>query len=242
MRLTCPCCGATESLDSALSAAAAKDFALQALRAPDALAERLYRYLGLFRPRERVLSWPRAAKLLAELNDAIAAGQIQRDGRAWAAPLDYWMQALDATLDARPTLVLPLKNHGYLYAIIAGISSSAAARAEEAEEARRRRPREDRPAIFCTAAGAVVTGTRTSQPGIAAALAQNERFRAKIPLNESYPITTPDGARINTDTGEVLTATRPTRVPPPEQFRALSERLRGTTRPENTGETHGQGD
>lgn len=241
MRLTCPCCGATESLDSALSAAAAKEFALQALRAPDALAARLYRYLGLFRPRQRVLSWPRAAKLLAELNDAIAAGQIQRDGRAWAAPLDYWMQALDATLDARPTLVLPLKNHGYLYAIIAGISSSAAARAEEAEEARRRRPREGQPAIFCTAAGAVVTGTRTGQPQSAAAMAQNERFRAKIPLNESH-LTTPDGARIDTDTGEILTETRPTRVPPPEQFRALGEKLRGTTHSDNTGERHGQDD
>ena len=206
MRLTCSCCGATESLDSALAAAAAKEFALQALRAPDALAERLYRYLGLFRPRERVLSWPRAAKLLAELNDAIAAGQIQREGRAWAAPLDYWMQALDATLDARSPLTLPLKNHGYLYAIIAGISSSAAAHAEEAAEVRRRRPREGQPVIFCTAAGAVVTGKRHGSSPV-----------------ESKPI----------------------RAQPPEQFRALGEKLRGTTAPENVvkGDADGrQGD
>ena len=50
------------------------------------------------------------------------------------------------------------------------------------------------------------------------------------------------GARIDTDTGEILTETRLTRVPPPKDFRALSAKLKGTTNSENTGEHHGQGD
>lgn len=204
MRLTCSCCGATESLDSRLAAAAAKDFALEALRAPDALSERLYRYLGLFRPRQRALSWVRAAKLLAELNDDIAAGQIKRDGCVWPAPMGYWQQALDATLDARPRLVLPLKDHGYLYAIIAGISSGAAARAEEAEEVRRRR--REGPRTGGMQGAAALVQTVAAQAGVASA-AQAEK-----------PIPEP----------------RAPRVPPPNQFRALAERLKGK---QETGET-----
>jgi len=206
MRLICSACGATHSLQSLLADTHARESVATALALPAGLSERVLRYLGLFRPPQRALSWDRAAKLLAELNAAIAAGQIQRDGRVWAAPLDYWMQALDATLDARPPLTLPLKNHGYLYAIIAGISSSAAAHAEEAAEVRRRRPREGQPVIFCTAAGAVVTGKRHGSSPV-----------------ESKPI----------------------RAQPPEQFRALGEKLRGTTAPENVvkGDADGrQGD
>jgi len=153
MRLSCPACGATHSLESLLADSHARASVATALALPAGLADRVLRYLSLFRPPQRALAWDRAAKLLAELNADIAAGQIKRDGRIWAAPLDYWMQALDATLAARSNLVLPLKNHGYLYAIIAGISSGAEARAEDAEEARRHRPREGRPAIFCTPPG-----------------------------------------------------------------------------------------
>lgn len=153
MRLTCSCCGAAYSLDVLLADQSARNAVASALALPAGLGEQLLRYLALFRPPQRALAWDRAAKLLAELNADIAAGQIKRDGRIWAAPLDYWMQALDATLAARSNLVLPLKNHGYLYAIIAGISSGAEARAEDAEAARRHRPREGRPAIFCTPPG-----------------------------------------------------------------------------------------
>lgn len=142
MRLTCPACGATHSLESLLADTHAREAVSTALALPAGLADRVLRYLSLFRPPQRALSWDRAAKLLAELNTDIAAGQIKRDGRIWAAPLAIWIQAFDATLDARSKLVLPLKNHGYLYAIIAGIGSSAEARAEAKIEAQRHRPRE----------------------------------------------------------------------------------------------------
>lgn len=227
MRLTCPCCGAAYSIEVLLADRAAREAVSTAFRLPPSLSERLLRYIALFRPVERALSWGRAARLMAELEAMITAAQIERNGQCYPAPVDAWRVAIDQMLDGRDRLALPLKSHGYLLEILVGLHQRAndqrAARQEVVEE--RARARE---------------GTRTSQPQSAAAMAQNERFRAKIPLNESHPIATPDGARI--DTGEILTETRPTRVPPPEQFRALSERLRGTTHSENTGEPHGQGD
>lgn len=220
MRLTCPCCGAAYSIEVLLADRAAREAVSTAFRLPPLLSERLLRYIALFRPVERALSWGRAARLMAELEAMITAAQIERNGQCYPAPVDAWRVAIDQMLDGRDRLALPLKSHGYLLEILVGLHQRAndqrAARQEVVEE--RARARE---------------GTRTSQPQSAAAMAQNERFRAKIPLNETH-LTTPDGARIDTDTSEILTASRPTRVPPPEQFRALAERLKGK---QETGET-----
>lgn len=143
MRLTCPCCGAAYSLEVLLADAAARQAVVAALGLPAGLGERLLRYLALFRPRERALSWERAARLLDELNAAVAAGQIERNGQIWAAPLDYWKTAIDQMLDGRDRLSLPLKSHGYLYEIIVGMNQRAseqrAARQEVADEQARAR-------------------------------------------------------------------------------------------------------
>lgn len=148
MRLTCPCCGATNSLEALLTDAAARQAIAAALALPG-LGDRLVRYLGLFRPQGRGLTWDRVARLLEELNTALAAGQIERHGQVWPAPLDYWKLALDQILDARPTLTLPLKSHGYLYEILVGLSrkateASAARQEADAERARARARAGDR--------------------------------------------------------------------------------------------------
>ncbi|MDG4595510.1 MAG: hypothetical protein P9F75_07420 [Candidatus Contendobacter sp.] len=143
MRLTCPCCGSVNSLEALLTDAAARQAVATALKLPAGLGERLLRYLGLFRAQGRVLGWDRVARLLEELLVAIEAGHIERHGQTWSAPLDYWRLALDQILDSRPTLVLPLKGHGYLYEIVAGLARKAgeqrAARAEVADERARAR-------------------------------------------------------------------------------------------------------
>ena len=147
MRLTCPCCGAQHSLESLLNDAAARQAVAAALALPG-LGDRLVRYLGLFRPAGgRGLTWDRVARLLEELNTALAAGQIERHGQLWPAPLDYWKLALDQMLDSRPTLTLPLKSHGYLYEILVGLSRKAAeasAARQEADEERARARAGDR--------------------------------------------------------------------------------------------------
>lgn len=138
MRLTCPCCGATNSLDALLNDVAARQAVATALSLPANLGPRLLRYLSLFRPAPRSLTWDRAASRLTELHDVINAGEIRRQGRPWRVTPADWATALDAVLE-RPNLTLPLKSHGYLLEIIAGMGNRAEA---QQEEQRRHPPRE----------------------------------------------------------------------------------------------------
>lgn len=202
MRLTCPGCGATHSIEILFTDRAARDAVAAALRLPANLGERLLRYIGLFRPQARSLSWDRAARLLEELQESISAAEIERGGRVYPAPVDYWKTAIDQMLDHRDKLALPLKSHGYLFEIIIGLSQKAddkrAARQEIDDE--RARARE---------------GERQGQMIQAASLV------------ESPVITTPNGAQINEEPGEILTEQRPARTPPPPEFKALLAKLKG---------------
>lgn len=211
MRLTCPCCGSINSIEALLTDAAARQAVAAALELPAGLGERLLRYLGLFRPQGRALAWDRAARLLEELRAAIDAGCIERNGQTWSAPLDYWRLALDQMLDSRPTLALPLKSHGYLYEIIAGMARKAgeqrAAREEVAAE--RARARE---------------GERAGAMQSAAGLMDNAKNIAGSPENGNRV-----DAHIDETAGAILIARRPDRVPPPANFRQLAQTLLGKT-------------
>lgn len=133
MRLTCPCCGAMNSIESLINDAKAREAVVAALAIPN-LGDRVLRYLGLFRPRQRALSWDRATRLLEELTAAITAGEIDRDGKTYPAPLDAWKAALDDLLDRRDKLSLPLNGHGYLFEIIAGQARQAQNRQAQRQE------------------------------------------------------------------------------------------------------------
>lgn len=139
MRLTCPGCGAEMSLDVCIEHAAARAAIAAALALPPALNGPALRYLALFRPASRQLTMSRFAALLGELVGWVGAGQVERKGRAWAAPVPYWASALQTVLDARDagTLRLPLKSHGYLLEVLIGIADQAEGRAERREEERR---------------------------------------------------------------------------------------------------------
>lgn len=119
MIVRCPACGAEASLDTLVE----NDAAAQALKTALEFAPGgalLVRYLGLFRPAKRKLTWPRVAALLDELLPAIRAERVERDGRVIDAPLTAWWSALDKTLQARDSgqLRTPLKSHGYLFEIV----------------------------------------------------------------------------------------------------------------------------
>lgn len=128
MNIRCPCCGAVNSLDALL----AHDDARAALdRLADLggeLTRLLVRYCGLFRPEKSVLSMPRLAKLLTELQAGIDARRIERGGKTCDAPPEAWLWALQQVLEARDSgrLVPPLKNHGYLYTVLANWQPEAA--------------------------------------------------------------------------------------------------------------------
>jgi hypothetical protein len=94
-------------------------------------------YTRLFTPPKRALSNLRTAKLIEELLPMIREAKIERGGRIWSAPQDYWAMGLNEILAKRDNLTLPLKGHGYLLTIIAGYSEKAEAKKEAQIEASR---------------------------------------------------------------------------------------------------------
>lgn len=136
--LTCPGCGAQLTWEVAVAHETSRELMVRALRLPRELARIVPSYIALFRPPQRQLTWARFAPLLDELVTAIDAAQIERRGRVWPAPLDYWRVALETVLAARDQgrLALPLKSHGYLYEVLVGLSD-AAERQQEAQREER---------------------------------------------------------------------------------------------------------
>jgi hypothetical protein len=165
MKTSCPACGATASLDVLLGNEGAREAVMAALAMPAPIGKLLVQYLGLFRPASRNLSFDRVATLLNELLPLIAEARIERNGRLWSAPQDYWRMALEEMLAKRDSLTLPLKSHGYLLTIIAGYSSKA----EAAQEAQSENARAGRTPVGSVAA---------HQP---VAPAQPEQKRTSIP-------------------------------------------------------------
>jgi len=135
----CPSCGAKFPLTAALQDAQARRALGAALRLAPSLADRILAYMDLFSPGDRrAIRMDRLARLLDELAAPIRAAEVERKGRYWSAPLDYWERAFDQVLAARERLTLPLRSHGYLFEIVVGIAAKAEARRETHREERRR--------------------------------------------------------------------------------------------------------
>lgn len=141
MRLTCPSCSAQFELDAAVQMDAARGALMRALAMPAPLAGLLAQYLGLFRPKQRVLAMDRADRLMAELLPMLQDETVARNGNVRRAPLAVWADALDQMIDLRNggKLTLPLKTHGYLLEIVYSAADKLEATAErETEQARQR--------------------------------------------------------------------------------------------------------
>lgn len=132
MMLTCPCCAARFSIEAALMDESARQAVAAALALPAPLAEHLLRYVALFRPAKRALAWDRAARLLAELQALIAQGFIERHRVRYRTTEAIWADAIEALLERRGKLRLPLTGHGYLLEILVDRAAKAQARAESA--------------------------------------------------------------------------------------------------------------
>ena len=136
MNLVCPICQAEYPLAAAMNDVAARQAVVKAFSLTQ-MGDRLIAYVALFKPAKQALSMVRLAKLLDGLVDQVKAGQIKKNGNTYAAPQQYWMQAIDQMLGNRQSLSLPLKNHNYLIAIIASASEKVEAKKEaEAEKGR----------------------------------------------------------------------------------------------------------
>lgn len=105
---------------------------LKALELPADLASRLAHYLALHNPPLRRMTGEQADRLLGEIMDEIKTAQVSWQRQVFAAPIRYWKLAFDELFSMREAgkLHLPLKGHGLLRSIIAGIAGHDAAKAE----------------------------------------------------------------------------------------------------------------
>lgn len=96
-------------------------------------------YIGLFAPKKTSMRYERIADMADELVCMIRKAQIERNGRVYSAPLDYWKQGMAEILARRDAgaLRVPLTSHGYLFEIIVGYSDKAEASAETKLEQQR---------------------------------------------------------------------------------------------------------
>lgn len=124
MKLRCPNCGASLSLDALLAQEETREAVLAAFRLGGVLGQALLRYIGLFRPAQRELSFGRVAKLINELLPEVERGEIERDGKRYPAPVEAWCWAIQSMLDKRERMRLPLTSHGYLKEVISSWSGA----------------------------------------------------------------------------------------------------------------------
>ena len=134
--LSCPVCGS--ELDLAVLFAHEHDHrALARLAAVSIpLGARVLQYISLFTPPKQRLTAAKKIKLILQLLPDLERQAIAHKGREWAVPLAAWAQAIDQMLAARDAgrLELPMKGHGYLHAILAGMADKAEATHEQARE------------------------------------------------------------------------------------------------------------
>ena len=186
--ITCPACGAEFDLTVAFSCEEERRAFARLASVSIPLGTRVLKYIALFTPPKQRLTSAKKLKLLMQLLPDLERQVITHKGRDWTAPLDAWAQAIDQMLAARDAqrLELPMKGHGYLYAVLAGMADKhEAAQEAKREEDARLRPRRDTvqvrgQALEIGAALDVVYGGK--DPALAA-IEQRERNAAPIPAH-----------------------------------------------------------
>lgn len=129
MRLTCPACGAMSSLEAMTEDASARRVAALFGELPPEVARVIPPYLALFRPEKTGLRWTRVETILGELVAQVREG-FRRGGRRCKPSAAVWQQALHEV--AGRNLKRPLKNHGYLLEVAAGLAERFEAATETA--------------------------------------------------------------------------------------------------------------
>lgn len=110
------------------------------------IADRVLRYTLLFKTPKHAMTMRKQLKIITPLLPAIDSRSISWKGRELPAPLKHWADAIDQVIGAAEAdrLDLPMRNHNYLLAVLAGMADKAEAAAEaKREEDARLRPRRD---------------------------------------------------------------------------------------------------
>lgn len=117
MKLSCPACRASFSLEVLLEDAESREFVgLVATLQPELVRE-LFQYLALFRSKSRHLQWSRALRLTSEVTAIASAGEVPT--WAMAAALAETVQVFRAKQQqVGADAWKPLTNHNYLRRVL----------------------------------------------------------------------------------------------------------------------------
>ena len=186
--ITCPACGAEFDLTVAFACEEERRAFARLASVSIPLGTRVLKYIALFTPPKQRLTSAKKLKLLMQLLPDLERKAITHKGRDWTAPLDAWAQAIDQMLAARDAqrLELPMKGHGYLYAVLAGMADKhEAAQEAKREEDARLRPRRDTVQVRGQALeiGAALDVVYSGKDPALVAIDQSKRNAAPIPAH-----------------------------------------------------------
>lgn len=158
--ITCPVCSAEFDLVVAFKSAENERALDRLVCELTPLGARLLQYVQLFKPAKAKLSLEKKMRLLTRLLPELQRQAVTWKGRNWPAPHASWAKAIDQMLASRDAqrLELPMKSHGYLYAIVADIADKHEAAAEQQREEERRSVGRAHASNAPTHVGALFTG------------------------------------------------------------------------------------
>lgn len=181
--LSCPACGSELDLAVLFAHQADQQALARLVSVSVPLGARVLQYITLHTPLKQRLTAAKKIKLLLQLLPDLERQLVTRNGREWEVPLALWAQAIDSMLASRDAgrLDLPLKGHGYLYAVLQGLADKAEGAAEAKSEADRRTSRAQQPTV--TVRGQVITAGQAlgAVDATLAALDQRDRTAAPMP-------------------------------------------------------------
>ncbi len=131
MKLICPSCGATASIEAWSNDAIAREAVVAVASLPAPLHLSTLRYLALFRPAKSALSWKKVLRLAGEIKELAEAGYVSTQGQIDRnCPPRIWAAAMDEMVERQGAIKRPLKSHNYLRQVAWGKADDAA-RTEE---------------------------------------------------------------------------------------------------------------
>lgn len=86
------------------------------------LGRAILSYLRLFSPPQRSMRMSKAVRVVEELLELIAHGEVSKGSDRRRAPSATWVAAIEQMLDSTATLRLPLSSHAYLISVAHGIA------------------------------------------------------------------------------------------------------------------------
>ena len=134
--LSCPVCGAEFDLAVLFKSEESRKTFERLTASCSPLRDRLAQYAALAKPPKHKLGTDKSLRIIKTMLPDIERGAITWKGRDWAAPLSAWAQAIDQMLAQRDAgrLELPMKGHGYLFAVLAGMADKYEHQAEQQRE------------------------------------------------------------------------------------------------------------